>query len=378
MMVPFPGLFYWRNRATAIPLFLLISSSVIVISTVATLTGSVLMSRYRADVKPYEFFSLVVSKQSGIPRDVANHIASCEYVERLVPMLDSQLKIKGLFGTEARRVFAVPEDCVDFFLKRAELRVTEGRLPRAGEDGIVVHEQIAKAKDIRVGDLVGREVNPDDYLWGMFRVTGILSGGIPCCLASYEYFRAQWALDTGELDFAYMVFPKTGCLDDMNAFLALLPRNEVLLYTLATVRERFRSESQNMDLLLWLVNLLVIAIVSFAMGLLNMVHFLNRMKEYSLLAAIGMTSVQLVKRAFQEVLILALVGYGLGMAASKGVLACVDRWILGPRGIEVSPMGLRALMFSLPVPVMLSVFSLITVGWHLLRFDFVRVMEGRD
>lgn len=378
MMIPFPGLFYWRNRARAIPLFLLVSSSVTVICTVATLTGSVLLSRYNAEVKPYEVFSLVVSKQSGIPSDVVSQIASSDYVERFFPMLDSQLRIKGLFGTESRRVLAVPEDNVDFFLERAELTVVEGRLPHAGEDGIAVHERIAKAKKIGVGDLVGREVNPDDYLWGMFRVTGILSGSIPCCVASYEYFRAQWAMDTGELHFAYMVFPRTGCRDDMNAFLALLPRSQVLLYTLQAEQEQFRSESQNMDLLLWVVNFLVIAIISFAMGLLNMLHFLGRMKEYGLLAAIGMTPVQLIRRAFGEILILALVGYVLGVAASEGILACITRWILGPRGIDVLPMGLRALTFSLPVPLMLSVFSFATVGWHLLRFDFVSVMEGRD
>jgi len=65
MIIPFPGLFYWRNRTKAVPLFLLVASSVLVVGTVATLTGSVLMSVYRANVKPYETYSLVVSKQAG-------------------------------------------------------------------------------------------------------------------------------------------------------------------------------------------------------------------------------------------------------------------------------------------------------------------------
>ncbi len=378
MMVPFPGLFYWRNRAKAIPLFLLVASSVLVVGTVATLTGSVLMSVYRATVKPYETCSLVISKQAGIPGDLANQIMTFEYVEETVPVLDSKVKIKGLFGTEGRTILAIPEYSREFCLTRIGLRVSKGRLPYAGEDGIAIHEEIAKAKGISVGDLVGREVNPDDYLWGLFRVTGILTGDIPCGIASLEYFKAQWALDTGELDYAYLVFPREGYRDHMNTFLDTLPGNQVLLRTLETAERQFRSESQNMDLLLWLVNFLVIAIISCAMGLLNTVHLLGRMKEYGLLAAIGLTPAQLVRRAFEEVLILALAGYVLGIAAAKVVLVCIAQFILGPRGIQVSQMGLRAFMFSLPIPLMLSVFSFATIGRHLLRLDFVSIMEGRD
>ena len=378
MIIPFPGLFYWRNRAKAVPLFLLVASSVLVVGTVATLTGSVLMSVYRANVKPYETYSLVVSKQAGIPTQIANEIVACEHVEEMVPVLDSKVKVKGLFGTEGRTILAVPEDGADFCLARIGLRVKKGRLPYAGEDGIAIHEDIATAKGISIGDLVGREVNPDDYLWGMFQVTGILTGDVPYGIASLEYFKAQWALDTGELDFAYLVFPREGYRDELNSYLAMLPGNQVLVRNLGTAERQFRSESQNMDLLLWLVNFLVVAIISCAMGLLNTVHLLGRMKEYGLLAAIGLTPAQLVRKAFDEVLILAFAGYVLGIVASKGVLIYIAKWILGPRGIPVSPMGLRALMFSLPIPVMLSVFSFATIGRHLLRFDFVSIMEGRD
>jgi membrane protease YdiL (CAAX protease family) len=153
MIIPFPGLFYWRNRAKAVPLFLLVASSVLVVGTVATLTGSVLMSVYRANVKPYEAYSLVVSKQAGIPKQITNKIVACEHVEEMVPVLDSKVKVKGLFGTEGRTILAVPEDRADFCLARIGLRVKKGRLPYAGEDGIAIHEEIATAKGISIGVL---------------------------------------------------------------------------------------------------------------------------------------------------------------------------------------------------------------------------------
>jgi len=93
----------------------------------------------------------------------------------MVPVLDSKVKVKGLFGTEGRTILAFRRQG-RFLLTRIGLRVKKGRLPYADEDGIAIHEEIATAKGISIGDLVGREVNPDDYLWGMFQVTGILTG----------------------------------------------------------------------------------------------------------------------------------------------------------------------------------------------------------
>lgn len=378
MIVPLPGMFYWRNKGKAIPLFFLVASSVLVISLVATLTGSVLRASYQANVKPYEAFSFVASKQMGISQDMLTQLAASEYVETIIPVLDSRIKVKGISGSEGRRVLAIPMKDADYFLGKSRLMMKEGRLPRDGEDGIAIHEQIAVARGVGIGDLVGREVYPDDYLWGMFQVTGILRGDVPLAIASLDYFKAQWAMDTSGLEFAYLVFPETGKLSEMNSFLTTLPAQLLLVQSLETARDYFESESQNMDLMLWIVNFLVVVIISLAMGLLNTVHFQGRLKEFGLLAAIGLTPKRLAYRAFQEIVILALTGFALGIALGKGILIYISSSIFGPKGIGIAPIGLRGVLFALPVPLLLSLFSFLTIGWHLLRLDYISVMEGRD
>jgi len=330
MIFPLPGLFYWRNKGKAIPLFFLVASSVLVISLVATLTGSVLRASYQANVKPYETFSFVASKQMGISQDILTELATSESVETILPVLDSRIKVKGILGSEGRRVLAIPMKDADYFLGKSRLILKEGRLPHEGEDGIAIHEQIAVARGVGIGDLVGREVYPDDYLWGMFQVTGILRGDVPLAIASLDYFKAQWAMDTSGLEFAYLVFPETGRLGEMNSFLNSLPAQLLLVQSLETARDYFESESQNMDLMLWIVNFLVVVIISLAMGLLNTVHFQGRLKEYGLLAAIGLTPKRLAYRAFQEIVILALTGFAMGIAMGKGILVYISLSIFEP------------------------------------------------
>ncbi len=348
------------------------------ISAVAALTDSVLRSVYRASVEPYEAFSLVVSKQSGIPSDIVATLTSSDTVGRTVAVLDSRVRVKGLFGSESRKILAVPAGSMAFCLGRTGLSVKEGRLPHAGESGVAIHEQIARARGVRVGGYIGREVDPMDYLWGMFQVTGILVGDVPIGIASLEYFKTQWAFDTRGLEYAYLAFPKPGHLERMNTFLAGLPSRQVLLRTLDSAEADFKSESENMGLILWVVNLVVVSIVSFAMGLVNTIHFLGRLREYGLLAALGLTRVQLAARAFSEVVILSGIGFALGLAAAQGVMWYISRSVFQPRGIEISALGPRSLSLSVPIPLLLSLFSLATIGWSLLRLDSISVIEGRE
>jgi len=124
------------------------------------------------------------------------------------------------------------------------------------------------------------------------------------------------------------------------------------------------------------VDLLVVVIVSTAMGLVNTVHYLSRLREFALMSAIGLTPATLVLRTIVEVLSLGLVGFGGGLAAAKVTVSLLSACLFRPRGIEIAGIGWRSIVFAIPVPILVSVFSTITIWFNILKLDVVAYAGG--
>ncbi|MDD4791450.1 MAG: ABC transporter permease [Firmicutes bacterium] len=376
--LPWPWTFLLRNRSKGVLLLLLVMMSVLVITAISAITDSVMMTVYRSSVLAYEYASVIVSKGIGVPQRIIDHLRDAESVELVLPFLDSSVRVVGVLGSESRPVVAVPAQEFETVLSKLPVGLKGGRLPRQGEPEIAIHESIAQAKGVWTGDLIGREIDSDDYLWGAFMITGVLEGDIPVCLASLEYFKKQWVYDTGDLNYAYLVFPALGRFEAMNETLANLPSDEVTITTLESVRPSYNAEYSNIRLIMWAVDLLVVVIVSTAMGLVNTVHYLSRLREFALMSAIGLTPATLVLRTIVEVLSLGLVGFGAGLAAAKVTVSLLSACLFRPRGIEIAGIGWRSIVFAIPVPILVSVFSTITIWFNILKLDVVAMLEGRD
>jgi len=375
---PWPWAFLVRNRAKGIPLLLLVALSVLVITTVSAITDSIMMSVYRSSVQPYEHASAIVSNGISIPLHIVRNLENSDEVECMIPFLDSSVKVTGVMGSESRRVLAVPTAEFENVMKRLHVRLDGGRLPIGGEPEIAIHESIARSKGVHIGDVIGREVDSHDYLWGAFVITGTLRGDIPICVLSLEYFKKQWIFDAGDSSYAYLVFPAPRRLASLNRVLDDKLGGEAVAVTLDSVMPAYRDEFANTRMILWAVDLLVIVIVSRAMGLVNTVHYLTRLRESGLLASIGLTPASLVIRTMTEVLGLGLAGFGAGLALARIALWLLSIRVFEPRGIDVNYLRWTSVVFAIPVPLLVSVFSTITVWVSILKLDPVSIMEGRD
>lgn len=377
-MVPYPTTFYWRNKTKSIPLFILVALSVAVIGVVATLTGSILESIYAVDVRPYEHFSLIVSRDLKLDPEMIGSLERDPTVAEIVPFLDSSIRVTGLFGSEQRRIYALDQAGMSIVFQQLNLKLTSGSLPRIGTNEIVLHQLIMDAKDLEIGDYVGQEVDDQDYLWGKFQVSGIIQGRIPIGIASLEFFTSHWAFDLGDDAFAVMAFPANNDLTPMNQSIASYPEHRVFVRALETVAETYRQESQQLDLLLWIINFALILIISLSVGLLNTIHFLSRMKEYGVMMIIGLDRRSLIRQTLYEVLILVAVGFIGGTLLAWLLTWGISRYIFAPQGVAVGVITWRYLCFTLPIPIFLALFSVVTIGWNITKIDAIEIVEGKD
>jgi hypothetical protein len=52
--------------------------------------------------------------------------------------------------------------------------------------------------------------------------------------------------------------------------------------------------------------------------------------------------------------------------------------VFEPRGVSLTVLNWRALQFTLPIPIMVGLFSAGTVLWQLRSFDPMQMIERRD
>ena len=165
----------------------------------------------------------------------------------------------------------------------------------------------------------------------------------------------------------------------MEAFLESLPKDEVSVLYRSKVERNFKTFTTNIDTIVWILNAMSIAVMSLALGLLNVIFFMQRGNEFGLLAAIGYTKGILMRRVFLETTVMVIAGWVLGILLSIGIYSTLNSVIFVPRGLEpLSVLTVRVLVFTLPLPATVILFGVAVVMWQLHRMDPVAIIERRD
>jgi ABC-type antimicrobial peptide transport system permease subunit len=123
----------------------------------------------------------------------------------------------------------------------------------------------------------------------------------------------------------------------------------------------------------------VIAIVAIAFALVivavNWIAFSQRLPEFGISHAIGLSKKWLLHRLTMETATLALVGWAVGIGLSWLILSILKATFFAPRGYDLPVVQLSAMGLTLPLPVAVSGFTFLSVRRVLSRLDPVAIVE---
>lgn len=365
--------YFRRNRRRVLPVLAIIAMSVFGVVLVVNLAETALEDGRRDFIDPSRVYARVVARKEGLDPNLSARLRHHDAVERVVPMLRREVRKWGLFGTSGSPVFGIHERDSVWFMDRTGLRLVEGRLPSGSQPEVALHDSVMKNKGVRIGDVIGREANPEEFLPGRFTIVGRLTGPVQFGIAPEVALRQS----TGTLGEIY-VFPKPGRMAEVDAYLTPLDGDIVRVDSASTLQRSWQQETGNINAILWTINGVTIFVLSLAVGLLNTIYFMQRVGEYGVLAAVGYRVGFLVRRTLVEALVLTALGWVLGMGLSLLGNRIVADYLLGPAGLAVPPVSLRAVVFTLPIPVLIALFSLLTVMRRMIQMDPVSIVERRD
>jgi ABC-type antimicrobial peptide transport system permease subunit len=177
-----------------------------------------------------------------------------------------------------------------------------------------------------------------------------------------------------------IVVPQPGHEQAVHDQLQRLVGNQAFrLFDWPYIKAKIDSLIANLDSINRFLILLVTLVLSLVVGLLNNLFFRQRMNEFGLLAAIGYSRWGLIRRVALESFGVTLAAWLLGIGVAVAVLSWFNATFMVPHGLLMNVFDWNVLaLHTLPIPLMVFLFGMGTVGWQLLRLDPISIIERRD
>lgn len=379
--------YYVRNKQqTAI----LIVTSIVVtlgIYSLVALVWGVFVEPARQAAQVYSQTSLVTPNTIENDNDglVPAKLQANPDIEKVIPSTYIKIELPSMLPGQGFPfdLIGLYDGDITYFLEKYSATVKNGRLPQAGTAELVLSEDTANMLNVEVGDEY--IVQSFEFYRGMdappgptsFVVAGILDSNTELGIASLEFLNQHE--EYRQLPDRFLVFAKPGKEVAADDFL----RSEILsletsVRTYQMLSERIISEAIPGLALVLPVVLLIAFAFSLVIATINKLANNQRLPEFGILLASGYSKHWLVRRLTIETAVLALAGWAIGIGLANGVLQLLKVSLFADLGFEFDYVAWLPLLFSVPIPLIISG----VIGWttrrSFTRFDPVSIVEQRS
>lgn len=318
--------------------------------------------------------------EPGVVAQVETHSG----VALMIPDNGLFISVPALVGADAQRLMGVHEEDVQALLTRFGVRLKSGRMfsPRTNE--IVLSEELARALDLDLGDVIERSVDDAAYanVPAPLVLVGLLESdpevqkgsGPRLGLISFEYLAGHELFAPRPV--SMLVIPREGQQEAVEAFLS----EEIA--SARTGADTFLEEAQFVEMgrrglyvIFGVVNCLVAGIVAVVIGVINRMALMQRVSEMGLLHAIGYERRKLVRRLTFETATITGIGWIIGLGLARIVMGALKTGFYYHRGLELDLGTMTPLWFVIPMPLLVVVLVFFSARRLLGHFDAVAVIE---
>jgi hypothetical protein len=368
---------YGRRNArkilpTLIILTFVVMLVVVILSVLRGLKESTLIY-----TREYEYWTVIFPKrETRVSPDTIGRIARHPDVARVIDSRNCVVRMRALIAYVPYQFRAMKREEMESLMGLCSARLKEGRLPSPGTNEVALHDSCMRANGWKLGQEFGLDVQEDDWMPGRFRVVGILDGPAPVGFASYEFLNSPLLyLYSPKLWERVIVVAKPGRQEALNRYLRSLP--DVKAWDRARAVQEVSDWFDRLILILNFVSILLIAVVSLVVGLINNIFFAQRMDEFAILLAIGHTRRSLVFKVVLESAGLMTLAWAGGVGIAIGTLEAFRLTVLEPRGIAMPVLQGTPIAVSALLPAVAQLFASVTVAGRLRRLDPVSIIERR-
>lgn len=354
-----------------------ITLAVMLIAGIVALMDSIPLSV--STIYSYSKYSLGASPRgddstmSGLKKRIES--SSPVPIERSIVCRASTAVVHSIVGEWPFVVFGFEQDDMRYYVSHVGGGKLVGRFPEAFKPEAVVSRPVATNLGLKIGDTVLDPEKADAYSPFQVRVVGIVETDKWMIFAPIEYLRefhfppfdvylfmAKNAADQSRLDLWAM--------DEFKG-------ERIRLYSYEDLKKQTDESFKTLYTILNVVVGSLVIVITVMMGMLMNIYQSQRIQEFGLLQALGYGKRVILFRLLKETLLVLMGSWVLGVLVAFVLLAFVKVQLFDPRAYALDPFGLRAYVYSVPVPLMIFAVSALDVVARLKKFDPVGVVERR-
>jgi ABC-type antimicrobial peptide transport system permease subunit len=340
-------------------------------------TESIMVMEARNGLPVYEKAAVMMNyEQKLINKKIIKEIKGNENVDQVVPTIFNysiRFKIPGAND----RALAVPIRIKDrtYFMDKLGIKLVVGDLPREGQKEIALNKDIAKNRNIKLGDKVGDSIYKFDNLPGEYTVTGLLdSEDLISLLSVNDSIYPNYKDENHIMGIGFYAFAKDGRKAELDKYVSAFPQNEVIAKTQESVLKHFEKTSSALKVM-DIIAILSIIVMVITVGSSKYAQYINRKEEFGLLNAMGYNKNQILAKTFKEVVTTNLIGFLLGIALGVGVSFFLDKSLWSPCGVTGVLFTNKGFVVSTFVPMFTILFSIIPINTLINKLDPIKMIE---
>ena len=303
------------------------------------------------------------------------------HMERHVRAKALWMRTPMIVGESYTMLIALDRKEQEEFLRRVGDRLAEGTLPKPGTGGAAIHRDVARAREMKIGDKFGRLVDPEDPAPGSFEVVGIVDGPSRVGVTDLDYATLP-SFVLSRLEAFEVVYAKPGQKAQSDGYLNAVEDPEggraFKVWDEGFARRRTKKALENLPMILDAVVGAITVVITLVVALLNLISFQSRADEFALLLAVGHTRRRLAAKVAVESAATAGVAWALGLGIGFAFLAVWNRVALEPKAILIRFFDPYPILLASALPFLAAAVSatLLTVRLH--RMDPVSVIQRRN
>lgn len=377
-MRPLSTATYFRhNKRKFISSVIIIVVAICIVYIMKCFLESIFDSSREVNGACFKYGTVILSTQlvPEIPQTTVRSLESDMSAEKLISVTAQYINFTIPVSPTHAFVFATGNTAdTTYLFQKYRMQLVGGRLPEPGKNEVALDNNVAENNRLKIGSLVGSDLDKSQALAGKYVVVGLLKSDSHISLMGSptpEQY-AQGTLKRGVM--GLLVFPKKGRLTQAEKASTSLMSQGLDVYTLTRYDNLIKANSataQTLDLMI----VLLILVMLVCLVCSKMAQYFARRSELGILNALGYTRREIMKRTFWEVAVTNLTGFIVGLALA--VLLC--RLIIGAAFDDIGATGVffygKAALMSLIAPLSTTLFTLLPVSHMISRIDSISIIE---
>lgn len=366
-----------RNLGKTFPLTAVIVLAITLVSGIIAMIDSIPYSIRTVYAYAKEDFGITprgdTSLLPGLVKDIRKN--SPVPLERVIICRVSSSIVKSIVGKWPFLALGLTQDDMRYYTKRQGTVSILGRYPLPGKAEILVSRPVAKNLNLKMGSVVLKPDDIDNYSPMPVTVVGIAETDRWFMVDSIEFQRENYYPPIDDA----MVFARNAT--DQNTLdhwaVKHFKGQRPLVFAYFEIEKNTQEMFQTLYMILNVVIGMLAIVITFMMGMLMNIYQTQRLVEFGLLQAIGYTKRQLLLRVLLESVVVIFIGWLIGMVFTYALLNIAKELLMAPKAFALDVFDREAYMYTIPIPFSILLVAITTVFFRFRRFDPVSVVERR-